>query len=34
LSMPSLKDIRQFLGQQPEKYAEGFRSINIEVLGK
>jgi hypothetical protein len=33
-SMPSMKDIRQFLGQQPEKYTEGFWSVNIEVLGK
>ena len=32
-SIPSLKDIRIFLGDQPEKFAEGYRSVIIEAHG-
>lgn len=33
-SIPSLKDVRQFLGDQPEKFAQGYRGVVVEAKGE
>jgi hypothetical protein len=33
-SIPCLKDVRQFLGDQPEKFSQGYRGVVIEADGE
>jgi len=33
-SIPCLEDVRQFLGDFPEKFAEGYRSVEVKVQSK
>ena len=33
-SIPSLKDVRQFIGDQPEKFSQGCRGVVVEAQGE